>query len=45
VTPTAGKIIERIAPLLGVKSDFKEESEQVGDMMQLTSINNESGDQ
>jgi hypothetical protein len=46
VTPTAGNIIERIAPLLGVKSDFNEaEAQQMGELMQLTSISNEAGEQ
>lgn len=44
VTPTAGKIIERIAPLLGVEADFEEEP-QKDDLMRLTSLNNENGDQ
>ncbi len=44
VTPTAGKIIERIAPLLGVESDFEEESQKTDDLMRLTSLSNEDGD-
>ncbi len=35
--PTAGKIIERIAPLLGVEPDFNEEEEDA-DTMQLTKL-------
>lgn len=45
VAPTAGKIIERIAPLLGVESNFEEEPQKMDDLMQLTSLNNEDGDQ
>jgi cell division protein FtsI (penicillin-binding protein 3) len=44
VTPTAGKIIERIAPLLGVESDFEEEPQKTDDLMRLTSLSNEDGD-
>ncbi len=45
VTPTAGQIIERIAPLLGVKSSLKEEQSLGMDGMMLTSLNsNEDGD-
>lgn len=43
VTPTAGKIIERIAPLLGVKSSLKEESTLRMDGLMLTSLNNNKG--
>ncbi len=45
VTPTAGRIIERIAPLLGVDSNFEEEPQKMDDFMQLTSLKNEEGDQ
>ncbi len=37
-TPTAGKIIERIAPLLGIKPDFTEETEASENPMQLTAL-------
>jgi len=45
VTPTAGQIIERIAPLLGVKASLKEEESSKADGMILTSLDsNEDGD-
>ena len=47
VTPTTGKIIERIAPMLGVHSNFDDEvySEIEGNNnMRLTALKEESGD-
>jgi len=40
VAPVAGQIIERIAPLLGVKASLKEEQSLNMDGLMLTSLNN-----
>jgi len=40
VAPVAGQIIERIAPLLGVKTSLKEEQSLNMDGLMLTSLNN-----
>lgn len=42
VTPVSGKIIERVAPMLGVKANFDSENEpKINDMMTLTSFKEE----
>lgn len=40
--PTAGKIIERIAPLLGVEPDFNEEHDDENNNMHLTALTQEA---